>query len=78
MEWQYTGLDGRLRTIDIPDKAWKIHITWGSNFSNKGVFLWYMINGDWKIHCLSKTRWMHNMSHFSEQLKTFLTPKPEK
>jgi hypothetical protein len=67
--FEYRGLDRKKRKIEIPESAWKIHITWGSDLSSKGVFLWYMLNGDWKLHCLSRTRWMHKLNHFTQQLE---------
>lgn len=71
--FEYRGLDGKKRSIEIPSKAWKIHITWGSDLSSKGVFLWYMVDGDYKLHCLSRTRWMCNLKHFTNQLEKWLS-----
>jgi len=70
--FKYKGLDDKYRTIGIPDKAVRIYITWGSDLSNKGVFLWYQLFGDWKIHCLSRTQWMCNLEHFTKQLESWL------
>jgi hypothetical protein len=70
--FNFKGLDGKNRAIEIPEKACKIHITWGSDLSSKGVFLWYQLMGDWKLHCLSRTQWMCNLEHFTKQLESWL------
>lgn len=70
--FNYKDLNGKNKSIEIPEKACQIHITWGSDLSSKGVFLWYQILGDWKIHCLSRTQWMCNLEHFTKQLQGWL------